>query len=226
MPSFGSSSDDSAGGYIHHLPGYLFRCRVLPWEQAVKGKIKKDVLQRLCYNALLFANKKSECKGWTLWIRGAYKLRVTSTDDYFILCDQAEVSEYTKPGTFAMSQKDLAEFYAYVRESKDSEIDLDELLTSDPGTDTFDSLKEADVIVFPESILKLEALPPGFALHPDRLRKLSLIKPGDFPLDFRAYQLGHADMLAFRCGPTVRGAIALLDRPTLEDLYRGEELWR
>lgn len=68
-----------------------------------------------------------------------------------------------------------------------------------------------------------------FAVMGDRFRKFSLIKtPGEFPMDF--VQVWHSllerEMLVFRAGPTVRGALAVLDREFLkEDVASKEYLW-
>lgn len=59
-----------------------------------------------------------------------------------------------------------------------------------------------------------------FAAMADRFRKFSLIKtPGEYPMDFKL--VWHAglqrEMMLFAAGPTVRGALAVLDRKFLEE---------
>lgn len=69
--------------------------------------------------------------------------------------------------------------------------------------------------------------PGAVALNPDRFRKLSLVQPGDYPVDFHVVE--HAkfgNIVAFKKGPTVVGALSVIDRTILREQPGSEEfLW-
>jgi len=56
------------------------------------------------------------------------------------------------------------------------------------------------------------------AMHPKRLRKMPLVKPGDYPLDCRMwYHKGiQRQVMIYKIGPSVKGAIVALDRSLLD----------
>lgn len=190
----------------------------------MSGKIPADVLHRQCYNALLYSHKDTAAEGRTLWTRGGNNLRVTAFDDYFALTDTYAGLSHDQTAHGLMEIDLLKELEKSLRdESKPQEYSD---LPLDPADSAFyPELYDADAICFPEGYLTLR--PVDFvALSPDRLRKLSLIKPGGFPIDCAVYTDGTDDVIAFRCGPTVRGAMAPVDRTVLSELYLGEEVWR
>jgi hypothetical protein len=193
----------------------------------VKGRVRTVELHRAAYNALQYSNKNSALKGDVIWIRGAHGLRVVATDDYFILVDQVDALEYSgKPETRVMNLAGLKELEKLLRGDNTEWMDLDLLDLSEPNDVQWStqSLLEADRLVFDSDKWK-ESTATGFALAPDRLRRLALVKPGEHPIDIKVFENDGEQMLAFRIGPTVRGLIAPLNRDTLRGIYDGEELW-
>jgi hypothetical protein len=65
-----------------------------------------------------------------------------------------------------------------------------------------------------------------FAINPDRLRKLSLLQPRDYPVDIkirRLYETGQ-DVLLFKKGPRLRGVYGVLDYDLIQE-EGNEHLW-
>jgi hypothetical protein len=65
------------------------------------------------------------------------------------------------------------------------------------------------------------------AVMPKRFRKFSLLKPGDYPVDFKtvySQALGR-EIVRWKAGPTVEGAILALDREVLETAQDVSHLW-
>lgn len=70
--------------------------------------------------------------------------------------------------------------------------------------------------------------PVVFELWGDKLARLRLIKPGDYPLSFIMgfHQELKRDLLLFKAGPTVEGALSLVDRDFLTEGVDSERyLW-
>lgn len=179
----------------------------------------------MTYNALLYSHKDTAAQGYTLWTRGGDALRVTAFDDYFAITDRITGLQHTSVKHELM---DLAELKCLEKILRDmaGEVSYDELsFVSTGGEGLAAELHNADALCFPEGYLTL-GLVDYIALSPDRLRRLSLLKPAGFPIDLATYndKDGHV-VLSFRYGPTVRGAIAPLDREILKGLYIGEEIW-
>lgn len=193
----------------------------------MKGRVLTSDLRRLAYNALLYSSKHSVYSGDVIWIRGAHGVRVVSTDDYFVIIDRADATEYSgAPETQVMDTVFLKQLEKDLREEKDEYFDLEMLPTCFPEDheEAIEALEEADVLAF--EVDQWQAWPIStFAVAPDRLRKLSLVKPGEYPIDIRSFGPADNQLLGFRIGPTVRGLISPLDRDHLKELYDGEELW-
>lgn len=66
-----------------------------------------------------------------------------------------------------------------------------------------------------------------FAVNPDRSRKLSLVKPGDYPVDsILVSHDDYGDILLMKIGPTVRVALSTLDRKILAEAVDSDQyLW-
>lgn len=65
-----------------------------------------------------------------------------------------------------------------------------------------------------------------FAINPDRLRKLSLLQPRDYPVDIkirRLFETGQ-DVLLFKKGPRLRGVYGTLDYDLIQE-EGNEHLW-
>lgn len=192
------------------------------------GALPSKTLHRMVYNAILYSHKDTFAQGWTLWTVGGRSLRVTAFDDYFALSDQAQVRDFSGPDRSMMSLDMLKELEKSLRDL-DEDFDLANLPLEPWDQGIGPELQDADGLCFPEGYLN--PTPADFvALSPDRLRKLSLIKPGGYPIDFRVYDPPEGSdaerVIAFRCGPTVRGTMAAVSRSRLLELYSGEEVWR
>jgi hypothetical protein len=187
--------------------------------------MKAEELHRMTYNALLYSHKDTAAQGYTLWTRGGDALRVTAFDDYFAITDRMTGLQHTNVKHDLMSLDELKTLEKLLRDMTD-EIAFDELPFVSTGGEGFAAeLHDADALCFPEGYLTL-GLVDYIALSPDRLRRLSLLKPAGFPIDMCTYNDDKKGVvLSFRYGPTVRGAIAPLDRKILKGLYQGEEIW-
>lgn len=190
----------------------------------MKGQIKTDELRRLVRNAQVYALKSSSVKGYTLWIRGAVTLRVVSTDDFIVLTDEAETVGQDHPGYYLMSHQRLSDLAVYLQESQDELYDLDQIPFEQPHPGHLETLTEADQMVFEVDHLTRTPV-KGLCIHPERLKKLNLVKPGGYPIDLVGFNKDGSDLVAFKIGPTVQGLIAPLDRDELRKMYTGGELW-
>lgn len=193
------------------------------------GRILTDDLRRLIYNASIYATRTGSLRGDSLWIQGASGIRVVTTDDWVILSDRAPTDGHRGAIYQVVTLDEMKGFNETLKLEMDPYIDL----ATFPGEhlDAVEAaaldLYTADQMVFePDNGAKPHPI-EELALHPDRLRKLSLVKPGKYPIDMKGFVDAHGDVVvAFRAGPTARGLIAPLDRETQLDKYTGEEVWR
>lgn len=183
----------------------------------MRGRIDASSLHRMSYNALLYADKGCILHGSTLWILGGHELRVVSSDEFFILSDTADVVEVDGPSYWIIELADLKLLEKVLRDMNEV-FDLDEVpgAPAVPGDDIYDMLAYADEAVFAAE--KYEDNPGArIKVHPDRLRKLSLVKPGGLPIELVLLlgsvsgELQDSGVVSFRIGETVRGLIAPLD---------------
>lgn len=193
----------------------------------MKGRVLTTDLHRLAYNALLYSKVNSDVKGYSLWIRGAHGIRVVANDNYFILSDRCDATEYSGQPLYALAA--VAELRAAERLlAKETEdyVDISDFGIFSPEPEAIvQRLMDADEMVFGTELLK-RAPTSTFAIAADRLRKLALVKPGDYPIDLRVFGGPGGQSVAYRIGPTVRGLIAPLNRDKLKGLYGGDELWQ
>lgn len=193
-------------------------------------ELKAQDVHRLAYNTLLYSKKDSVAEGRTLWIRGGKTLRVTAFDDWFALTDHVSgLPHKMEQGSYAMDLEGLKLLEKELRDDK-GKINFDDLpLEVFPrSAPELHELWMADQACFPEGYLT-KTLIKHLALSPDRLRRLSLIKPGGFPIDCAVWEdstkMTYQDpMIVFKCGPTVRGAMAPVNREDLRKIYT-EEIW-
>lgn len=190
-------------------------------------KLNAEAVWRMAYNVQLYSQKKSPPRGHTLWTTGPGLLRATGYDDYFALVDTLETEELKSPSLYLMDPGALSALEEALRGSKGAFVEFDDLPLQETTLDSpiTEVLTQADQLCFPEGFLTPSSL-REFALAPNRLRRLSLIKPGTYPIDCRTYSDSGRSFIAFKCGPTVRGAMACMDREKLLDMYEGDELWR
>lgn len=201
--------------------------------ESLSGKIPLSTLRRCTYNSLLYSHKDTMAKGDTLWTFWDDELHVTAFDDYFSLvdiCDDlVDQPSLGDPQYFLMTLGDLKELDKVLRDSEGEVVSLDGLVLAGASDQdpSFQVLYEAAGLSFQSSGTLTKGRVDSFALSPDRLRKLSWIKPGGFPIDCQVFDMeGHKPFIGFRCGPTVRGAMSLMDRDKLAELYEGEEIFR
>lgn len=179
-------------------------------------------VHRLAYNALLYSHKDTIAQGYTLWTRGGSLLRVTAFDDYFALTDMITGLEHEHAAHYLMKLDDLKAMEKELRDI-DSMISLADLNFLPDDRQLSMELHDADALCFPEGYLDEQAI-TVIALAPDRLRKLSLLKPSGYPIDLKVFG-DPESVIAFRYGPNVRGAMAPEDRQKLMKLYSNGEVW-
>lgn len=189
------------------------------------GSVKTKELWRALYNTILYSHRDTAAQGYSLWTRGGKTLRITGFDDWFALTDTISGLEYSPPSFHVMELTDMKTLEKTLRDSDESwEMEDLPLIEADRSIHT--ELFESEALCFPEGYLNPRPV-DSVALSPDRLRRLSLLKPAGFPLDCRVYeQVDYEPVIAFRYGPTVRGAMAPVSRETILELYSGEEVWR
>lgn len=195
---------------------------------AFVGTVPAQELHRMAYNALQYCSKDSTVKGQTLWTLEGEDLSVTAYDDYFAVNDHGgliEVFEGIPDTRGVMDLKTLQELEKFLRD-KDKTFDLASLDSELVGA--VDVLEDAHDLIYTDP--NWGGLDPvylqKFSVSPDRLRRLSLLKPKGFPIALHAAETSAGEhFLLFRYGPTVRGAISLLNEEKLRELYKGEELW-
>lgn len=195
--------------------------------QSLNGTVSAEELHSLTYNVLQYSGKDTTAQGSTCWHTVEDQLYVTAYDDYFALTDSLRLDVALPNLRYELDYADLQALEKHLRD-RTGPLDLDEIsLRMFPKK----VLLDAEEIVFGIDSGHMLAMPyecPDFAVSPDRLRRLSLLKPKGYPIDFRMlYCEEHdAEVLGFRYGPTVRGVIATLKRHVLRGMYEGEEIWR
>lgn len=187
----------------------------------------------MAYNALLYSGKDTATQGMTMWYRWDTELAVVAYDDYFAIHDAVEGLEIcSEVETFVFLP--LAELQTLEKSLRDAEggVTLGSIPFVDPGETLppgrFALQDVEDKVWGLENGELTEAKTDApFAVNPDRLRRLSLLKPKNYPLDFQMVYDTDQDvnLLLFKYGPTCRGAISLLNRGILESKFREGELW-
>lgn len=198
-------------------------------------KIQASELHRLLYNAILFTDKKSAAGGVAKF-RATFGsgpnmgLVVFATDDHVAIFDRIPAEGGEEVDEFFLSLETMKALEKDLRD-QDSVIDFDfnaHRVLGDVDLELWDTVVRMLSLKDFESDDSVQHV--TFALNPDRLRKFSLIKPGNYPIDMRyGYDTGvHRDVIAFKAGPTLRGVLAPLDRELLAEKYgeqSGELLW-
>lgn len=194
----------------------------------LSGQIRSQDLWRMAYNALLYSHKDTIAQGYTLWTRGGRYFRVTAFDDFFALTDREVLSDHTPVSHHVMEIDDLKTLEKELRDT-DHPVEIFDLELWPYERQKHQELMDADALCFPEGYLNVKPV-ESVAFAPDRLRKLSLLKPQGYPIDCRVYERSSDEdldpVIAFRYGPSVRGAMAPVNRDEILKLYQGEEVWR
>lgn len=198
----------------------------------MEGTVPATELHRITYNALQYSGKDTACQGTTMWYRWEDELAVVAFDDYFALSDSVRGMEtdFDEEKPYLMDLGMLQILEKQLRETEGDfplgDLPLEPLdQTLDPGKTL---MAVTDKIFGLDSGYLSEAKDQGgFALNPDRLRRLSLLKPKGYPIDFiHTYDVDRDEFpILFRYGPTCRGAIAPLDRTILKEKFKEGELW-
>jgi hypothetical protein len=177
-------------------------------------------------NAALFADKKSSAGGVVQFDAHDGWLTITSTDDFVVITHRIRYSGQAFSGALEVALvKENAKIHADA--SMGDTIDLvPEGFTAAPWSEEFATGVAA--LMDPSNYAGGDWMP--FAVRPERFRKFSLIKPGDYPIDFLPGVVsvpgaGYRDILRFKAGPDVRGVLAPILRSRLEDEFSEDVLW-
>lgn len=197
----------------------------------MEGSVPATELHRIAYNALQYSGKDTVTQGVTFWYRWEDELAVVAFDDYFALSDSVRGMEvdFDEEKPYLMPLDMLQILEKQLRETE-GDFPLDDLPlepldhTLDPGKTL---VAASDKIWGLDSGYLAGDSLAVFALNPDRLRRLSLLKPKGYPIDFiHTYDVDRDEHpILFRYGPTCRGAIAPLDRTILKGKFKEGELW-
>lgn len=195
--------------------------------------VTAEVLHRIVYNCRLYQVGKNSSPA-TLSVSTS-TLSGSVNDGHIYLEDTEKLPELWSLTDWMVTiqSEPLKELELELR-SKEGDIEISRNASKDlvvdgvpyPVEEHYGALDEHQVL---NSSLWGRLNDRPFAAMGDRFRKFSLIKtPGEFPMDF--VQVWHSllerEMLVFRAGPTVRGALAVLDREFLkEDVASKEYLW-
>lgn len=197
-------------------------------------KIPAKELHRLLYNAILFTDKKSATGGVAAFRFNEHGLGVMATDDHVAILDVAYVPR--PAGAMVDIFLSLDRMKILEKEYRDltAEVEFDPESVSFMGSPVDDTdlwLRVGKMLSLDDfQSTACEDMDAKFALNPDRLRKFSLLKPGDYPIDMH-YGYDNAierDLVAFKAGPTLRGILAPLDRELLAEKFgkdAGSVMW-
>lgn len=188
-------------------------------------------LHRLTYNALQYSGKDTTLKGVTSWWRGDGALSVTAYDDYFGIHDEIQSPCLWVDEEFQEMVMELSDLQLLERKLRDQTEPFElgaEWFRKATESEQWTINQVYDTIVGVKEGLRRLQIVNDFAVNPDRLRRLALLKPKGYPLDFRLMwdDLESRDVITFKYGPTLMGMIATLDRYKLLEIYKGDKvLW-
>jgi hypothetical protein len=179
--------------------------------------LKTEDARRIVYNALLYADQKSDAQGYTLWERnfsplgaGDY-LSVVTSDDFVILMDHVPIVSSNINGPLTLTKEYLKLIHKALANITDEHVTLE--LGEDSECCIVQILADYQDVVLGDERINIDSPPDDFAFWPDRLRKLSQIKPGKQPLRFHWYE----GVLRFNIGDSIFGALAPLDLDKVEE---------
>src|ERR1700749_4829279 len=195
-------------------------------------RIDAERFYEMVYNARLYCTKSSALPPLSYWTTCDFDMSVTTSDDMVALTDWGKVetdgddvySEYFVP------LDHLNEWERGFRTTK-GPLDVESVFLGEH----FKPHEEAESFrVIAQAVHEgvNRTLPDShvgpWAVHPDRLRKLSLVKPGSYPI---AVQRGwndvvNSEVLAIKIG-RVRGLIMPMEYDVLQEKYNEtpEVLW-
>lgn len=187
-------------------------------------------LHRILYNTKLFQTGK--IKNPALMTLGTATVTIEVDDRLTYIRDEAE----TEPSSvnhqrFELTAEQVKEMELYLRDLKDTDpVTLVHTLTdrtfSVDGTAYEIKQTGEHSFVGMWNPTKWDAPEyDTFEIWGDRWRKMSLIQPQDYPQSFRAVKHEtYGDILLFKIGPTLRGAMSLVDHKELRSRVDASEI--
>src|SRR4029079_5947857 len=173
--------------------------------------LKTEDARRIVYNALLYADQKSDAQGHTLWERVDDLLTVVTSDDFVILFDQVPINWSNINCPLTVTKEYLKLIHKALANITDEHVTLE--LGEDSECCIVQILADYQDVVLGDERINIDSPPDDFAFWPDRLRKLSQIKHGKQPLRFDWYE----GVLRFNIGDSIFGALAPLDLDKVEE---------
>lgn len=197
-------------------------------------KIDAGSLHRLVYNSLLFDTKSA--KAYRIF-RGA--LHMNTSDGHVYIEDHVKLdfkNDGIKEQQWVIGAEQSKKIEVHLRQSE-GEISMyttpDKMLkvVNSSGGEIVMSISLGEYAQQSSLFWDLDesqlSYPDTFAFNPDRLRKLALLQPRDYPVDTKVRTLDTGqDVLVFKKGPNLQGIYGTLDREFLrgEGEYPGH-LW-
>ena len=183
-------------------------------------RIEADSLHRLVYNSLLFDTKSAKA-----WRVGDQTLLMNTSDGQVYLEDFASVDYSHNPmdnehwimsaEEIKLLENDLRQVTGELHLTVFADVDVLKVTTKDDGVGTY-------AIRYGEYAQQSELFDDGdyeqvdgkFSINPDRLRKIALLQPRDYPVDCELVDLDGilVPVIRFTKGPSVRGTYATLSK--------------
>lgn len=196
-------------------------------------KICSDILHRMTYNCRLYQIGKNSASATMKIETSSFGMSIN--DGHLYLQDVESFGELwtTQSWTCTLGADSLKDLELELRNKEgDLEVDRDgegNLLVDGIPYTVSDFYGDLDAVGVLDGMSWGALRDRPFAVMADRFRKFSLIKtPGEYPMDFKLvwHNKLERELLAFQAGPTVRGALAMLDRKFLrEDVAAKDYLW-
>lgn len=194
-------------------------------------KVDAASLHRLLYNSLLFDTKSA--KAYEV-LHG--KLRMNTSDGHVYIEDWIDCprSDGLKESRFIIGAEASKTLELALRASE-GEVSIgfpggSLKLVSPTGAETTVSVSLGEYAQQSGLFWEIDefegSIPTQFAFNPDRLRKLALLQPRDYPVDTKVRVLSGQPVLVFKKGPNLQGIYGTLDRDYLRDDRGGNDyLW-
>ena len=188
-------------------------------------RIEADALHRIVYNSLLFDTKSAKAYRVGGPVDPVFYLHMNTSDGQVYLEDQAEVKTLESDQYFIISaeeskvwEKDLRDAEGVIKcELKGSYLYCSPLRPAEGGTVGY--TVSAGEYAQQSELFDYDSFDPcwgaPFAINPDRVRKLALLQPRDYPVECELREVDGipTPVLFFTKGPSVRGTYATLKRP-------------
>jgi hypothetical protein len=186
----------------------------------VTFRIEADSLHRLVYNSLLFDTKSAKayevCQGF---------IKMNTSDgqvyleDLVELSDEFEMVEYhwiISAEESKLLENDLRTVEGVLKVEVFEDIDVLKVSTQNDGVGTYairygEYAQQSELFDRRKQVRLYETT---FTINPDRLRKLALLQPRDYPVDCELVLIDDipTPVIQFTKGPSVRGTYATLKK--------------